>query len=243
MCWLKLDRKLYFVNWQREVTVEELNGQKVVVKRNKRTKVFHELLVVYSYSLISILLAKPSPPPVINNIMRNEGYDMRKNLSLIGILTPALISISDTFIVEEYIEGGNVYEALSCDQSSVLAFEVGRFTGKLHKSSYAFVDNKAQNFLVKKDSVIRTDLGFIQKSDSIYAKSMDIGSFLASVMDLDRYAEIQRAFYEGYKLESGYKFPRLSVLIRNALSIGFSSNYRTTLRNIVLDHLSELIDS
>ena len=53
---------MYFVNWQRKVSVEELNGQKVVVKRNKPTKEFHEFLLIYMYSLISMLLANPSAP-------------------------------------------------------------------------------------------------------------------------------------------------------------------------------------
>lgn len=222
------------MNWQREVSVEEWNGHKVVVKRNKPTKEFHEFLIAYSYSLISILLAQPSAPPSISEIMKNEGYGMRNILNKIGILTPELISISNDNLVEEYIEGGDLYLSLTSGQIQ-LAFEAGRLTGRLHKAGYAFVDNKAQNYLVRNGTVIRTDLGFIQKSSSLYARSMDVGSFLASIMDLDRYDEIQAAFYQGYLSESNSRFSYLSILIRNFLSIGLSSNRKITFKNMTLD--------
>lgn len=197
---------MYFVNWQREVSVEELNGQKVVVKRNKPTKEFHEFLLIYMYTLISMILAHPSAPPTFSEIMRNEGRDMRKNLDKMGISTPGLISISDVDLVEEYIEGGDLYVALASGQPVMLAFGAGCLTSRMHKAGYAFVDNKAQNYLVRGDSVVRTDLGFIQKNSSHYARSMDIGSFLASIMDLGRYREAEKAFFEGYLSESGRNF-------------------------------------
>lgn len=226
---------MYFVNWQREVSVEERNGQKVVVKRNKSTKEFHEYLLLYMYSLISVVLAHPSSPPAFGEIVRNEGRDMRRNLKAIGISTPALLSISDSGLVEEYIEGGDLYIALVGGADTSIAFHAGRLTGKMHKAGYVFVDNKAQNYLVDTDSVVRTDLGFIKKSDSLYARSMDTGSFLASVMDLAAYSKIEKAFYEGYLSEMGRGFPYLTVVIRNVLSLGFSSNSKTTVANMILD--------
>jgi tRNA A-37 threonylcarbamoyl transferase component Bud32 len=223
------------------VSVEELNGQKVVVKRNKPTKEFHEFLLIYTYSLISMILAHPSAPPTFNEIMRNEGRDMRKNLEKMGISTPELISISEIDLVEEYIEGGNLYVALVSGKPARLAFGAGCLMGRMHKAGYAFVDNKAQNYLVRGDSVVRTDLGFIQRSSSHYARSMDIGSFLASIMDLSRYREVEKAFFEGYLSESGRKFSYISIIIRNILSLGFSSDSKMMLRNMVLDtaHLIE----
>jgi tRNA A-37 threonylcarbamoyl transferase component Bud32 len=215
--------------------VEEQDGHKVVVKRNKPTKEFHEFLLILVYSLISMLLIHPSAPPALSEMMRNEGRNMRKNLEKIGVSTPELISISDIDLVEEYIEGGDLYVALASGQPTSLAFEAGRCTARMHRAGYAFVDNKAQNYLVREDSVVRTDLGFIQKSGSHYARSMDIGSFLASIMDLDKYREIEKAFFDGYNSESGQKFSYISIIIRNVLSLGFSSDSMTTLRNMVLD--------
>ncbi|HUG96043.1 MAG TPA: hypothetical protein VMJ94_00745 [Nitrososphaera sp.] len=226
---------MYFVNWQREVSVEELDGQKVVVKRNKPTKEFHEFLLILMYSLISMLLAHPSAPPAFSEIMRNEGRDMRKSLEKIGVSTPELISISDIDLVEEYIEGGDLYMALASGHPARLAFGAGCLTARMHRAGYAFVDNKAQNYLVRGDSVMRTDLGFIQKSSPYYARSMDVGSFLASVMDLGRYRDVEQAFFDGYVSESNRKFSYISIIIRNVLSLGFSSDSKTTLRNMVLD--------
>ncbi len=205
------------------MSLEERNGQKVVVKRNKPTKQFHEFLIIYAYSLISLLLFHPSTPLTFSEIIRNEGCEMRKNLRKIGISTPMLLSMSDAGLIEEYIEGGDIYRALASGGDVVLAYEAGCITGKLHQAGYTFVDNKAQNYLARGESVIRTDLGFMKKTNSHYSKSMDIGSFLASVMDLDRYGEIAKSFHDGYRSEADSKFSYLSIVIRNVLSTGFSS--------------------
>ena len=220
------------------MSLEERNGQKVVVKRNKPTKQFHEFLIIYAYSLISLLLFHPSTPLTFSEIIRNEGCEMRKNLRKIGISTPMLLSMSDAGLIEEYIEGGDIYRSLASGGDVVLAYEAGCITGKLHQAGYTFVDNKAQNYLARGESVIRTDLGFMKKTNSHYSKSMDIGSFLASVMDLDRYGEIAKSFHDGYRSEADSKFSYLSIVIRNVLSTGFSSSSKTTLRNMLLDSRS-----
>lgn len=220
------------------MSLEERNGRKVVVKRNKPTKQFHEFLIIYAYSLISLLLFHPSTPLTFSEIIRNEGCEMRKNLRKIGISTPMLLSMSDAGLIEEYIEGGDIYRALASGGDVVLAYEAGCITGKLHQAGYTFVDNKAQNYLARGESVIRTDLGFMKKTNSHYSKSMDIGSFLASVMDLDRYGEIAKSFHDGYRSEAESKFSYLSIVIRNVLSTGFSSSSKTTLRNMLLDSRS-----
>jgi tRNA A-37 threonylcarbamoyl transferase component Bud32 len=226
---------VYFVNWQREVSLEERNGQKVMVKRNKPTKQFHEFLIIYAYSLISMLLFHPSAPLTFSELIRNEGYEMRKKLKKIGIFTPMLLSMSDTDLIEEYIEGGDIYRALASGGNIILAYKAGSITGKAHRAGYTFIDNKAQNYLAREESVIRTDLGFMKRTNSHYSKSMDIGSFLASIMDLDRYLEIAKSFHDGYIYEAGCEFPYLSIVIRNVLSAGFSSSSKTTLRNMLLD--------
>ena len=215
--------------------MEIRNGQKVIVKQNKRTKRFHEFVLIYAYSLISVLLLHPSSPPMLSEISRNEGYEMRNKLKEIGISTPRLLSMSDINLVEEYIEGGDLYWTLSSGESIMLAYQAGSITGKLHKAGYTFIDNKAQNYLVRGDSVIRTDLGFMRKDHSVYSKSMDIGSFLASVMDLDKYNEIFKSFHAGYLAESGSNFSYLSIIIRNVLSVGFSSSGKIVLRNMLID--------
>jgi tRNA A-37 threonylcarbamoyl transferase component Bud32 len=230
---------LYFVNWQRDISIEELDGRKVVVKRNKSTKDFHEYLLISMYTLISLLLAHPSPPPLTGKVtINNEGYSMRRNLRQLGIPTPLLISITDTALVEEYVEGGDLYRAFSDGKDTSLAFQAGALTGKLHKAGYVFTDNKSQNYLVVSDnSVVRTDLGFMQKKDSIFSRSMDIGSFLASVIDFERfhYGAIETAFFNGYKSEMKQGFPYLSIILRNILSLGFASDQSTMFRNMLTD--------
>src|SRR5881397_4427793 len=179
-----------------------MNGKKVVVKRNKLSKNLHDYLLVISYSILSILLAHPSAPPELGSKMTvNEGFEMREKLQLLGIPTPSLISITSTMLIEDFIAGGNLHEVLSNGRNSSLAFTAGIITGRLHKSGYSFIDNKSQNYLVTfSRKVLKTDLAYIQNKDSVFAKSMDIGSFLASVLAFDskRYKAIEDAFYEGY---------------------------------------------
>ena len=222
---------MYFVNWQREISIVELDGKKVVVKRNKLSKNLHDYLLVISYSILSILLAHPSAPPELGSKMTlNEGFEMRAKLQLLGIPTPSLISISSTLLIEDFIAGGNLHQVLSNGRNSSLAFSAGIITGRLHKSGYSFTDNKSQNYLVTfSRQVLRTDLAFIQKKDSIFARSMDIGSFLGSLLGLDcnKYEEIENAFYAGYYSEVKARIPSLSLVLRNLLGFGlsFSSNW------------------
>jgi tRNA A-37 threonylcarbamoyl transferase component Bud32 len=227
---------LYFINWQRDISVEILAGRKVVVKRNKTTKRFHEFLLVFAYTLISIFVAHPTTPPFIGRISTNEGLDIRRILEMLGIPTPILISISATGVTEEYVEGGNLYRAFLDSDDVSPAFQAGILTGRLHNGGYVFTDNKSQNYLRKPNScLVRTDLGFIERKNSVFSQSMDIGSFLASIMDLEglKYKAIENAFFEGYRTETKRSFPYLSIVLRNILSLGFASNHSAMLQNII----------
>jgi Kae1-associated kinase Bud32 len=166
--------------------------------------------------------------------MINEGKENRRRLKKIGILTPLLYNIDENTIVEEYIEGGNLYKYLKNNGDIEIVFKVGIITGRLHNAGLCFIDNKAQNYLIKRSDVVRTDLGLIQNRNSVYAKSLDIGIFLSSLIDLDRkkYSKIEKTFLDGYKLESKNKIPYLSIIIRNISSIGLTSNHYNLLMNL-----------
>ena len=212
----------------------------VVIKKNKSTKDFHEYLLAATYSIVSVLMAHPSAPPPAGKItLGNEGNYMRENLKRLGIPTPFLISISDDTIIEEYVEGGNLYKAFADKHKKnikfSLAFQAGALTGKMHKAGYVFTDNKSQNYLVNFDnSIVRTDLGFISKTNSIFAQSMDIASFLASVIDFEQiqYDTIEEGFREGYRSVVRRNFPYLYLLLRNILSLGFASDQSAMIQNM-----------
>jgi tRNA A-37 threonylcarbamoyl transferase component Bud32 len=179
-----------------------------------------------TYAIISVLLAHPSTPPEFGNkTTSNEGFEMREKLRSMGITTPSLISISDNLLIEEFVPGGDLHEALSNGNNFSLAFAAGIMTGRLHKSGYSFTDNKSQNFLVSsRNKVVRTDLAFIKKNVSVFAKSMDIGTFLGSLLSLDigKYKVMENAFYEGYCSEAKSPIPYLSIPLRNILGFGLS---------------------
>jgi tRNA A-37 threonylcarbamoyl transferase component Bud32 len=234
---------MYFVNWQRHVSIANRNGQMVVVKSNKTTKSFHEYLLASTYSLVSIVLGHPDSPPVVGEMaINNEGSTMRNYLRKLGIRTPRLISLSDSILVEEYIESGDLYNVfLEFKEKKIicsLATEAGVMTGILHNDGKVFLDNKSQNYLVGQnyESLYRTDLAFIQTKSSVFSRSMDIGTFLASIIDLNKssYSEIENAFFQGYFSVTRQGFPYLSPVLRNLLALGFAFNHKSMLKNMLV---------
>jgi tRNA A-37 threonylcarbamoyl transferase component Bud32 len=223
------------MNWQREVEIINLNGKKVIVKKDKYTKVFNEYFLIFLYSLVSLVLLHPTSPPRFGkSIMLNEGEDNRKKLNLLGIPTPRLYYISKDKIIEEYIEDGNLYKFLKNDGNIDIVFKAGVITGKLHNAGFCFIDNKAQNYLVKSSDLFRTDIGFIQKQNSVFAKSLDVGLFLSSLIDLDasKYKLIEKSFLDGFKSETGNEIPYLSIIIRNIASLCISLNHHNLIMNL-----------
>ncbi|HEY6536661.1 MAG TPA: hypothetical protein VIY08_12810 [Candidatus Nitrosocosmicus sp.] len=224
-----------WVNWQRDIKVTVLNGKKVIIKKDKFTKAINEYFLIFLYSLISVVLLHPSPPPKLGHmILRNESQKNRTLLNKLGIPTPHLYYLSKDTLIEEYIEDGNLYKFLKNNGDINIVFKAGSITAKLHQAGFCFIDNKAQNYLVKNSNLIRTDIGFIQKQNSIYAKSLDVGLFLSSLIDLDgeKYKRIEKTFLEGLKSESNERIPYLSIIIRNISSLGISSNHYNLIANL-----------
>jgi hypothetical protein len=93
-----------------------------------------------------------------------------------------------------------------------------------------------QNYLIDHlQSIIRTDLGFTQKNTSAFSRGMDIGTFLASVIDLEQntYLKIENLFLQGYESESKDPIPFFWLILRNLLSLGFASNRILMVRNML----------
>ena len=130
---------------------------------------------------------------------------MRNKLKALGIPTPCLISISEDTIIEEYVEGGNLYEALADEEDKKnkiysLAFQAGAITGRFHKAGYVFADNKSQNYLVNFEQY--------------------------------QYEMIEKGFRDGYISEVRCNFPYLYIVLRNILSFGFASNQSAMIQNM-----------
>ena len=228
---------MYFFNWERKITKVLLGSNNVVLKKTKPFTNLRQFILIFGFTLISILSGNPSSPPRIGGtIIENESFESRNKLKLIGIITPKLFSISYDEIVEEYIEGGNLYFHFSTKKANDLAFQAGKITGILHKNGLVFIDNKCQNFLVNKNrEVVRIDIGFIQKSKSLFSQSMDIGSFLASILDLEPliYREVAKEFLVGYLNMTNNKIPYLSIILRNILALGFVYRHNNMLKNML----------
>lgn len=231
---------MYFINWERKITRTKLGKNIVVVKRNKTFTSLRQFILIFCFTLMSICSGNPANPPEIGKrILENESCESRNKLKIIGINCPKLFSITDEEIIEEYIDGGNLYSFFTIEKSNDLALQVGKITGKLHQKGLVFVDNKCQNFLVTKErKLIRIDLGFIQKSNSVFAQSMDIGSFLASILDLEpqKYRLLEKEFMIGYRRITNKKIPYLSIILRNILALGFGYSHKNMLKNMLNKH-------
>jgi Kae1-associated kinase Bud32 len=227
---------LYFINWERKITTNLFESTKVVVKKTKSFTNLRHFILIFCFTLLSIFSGNPSFPPEIGQrIVENESFEFRKKLKLIGINTPKLFSISYDEIIEEYIKGGNLYFYFHTENKNDLAVQAGKITGLLHKNGFVFIDNKCQNYLVDKNRVIRIDLGFIQKSQSIFAQSMDVGSFLASILDLkpEVYRKVAKEFLSGYLQITHNQIPYLSIILRNILALGFVYSHDNMIKNML----------
>ena len=98
------------MNWQRHVRRGEYEGREVVIKTNKRIKGFRDFILVFAYVLTSVLTLHPSSPhPLGAMLLQNEGIVMREILRKLEIRSPNLLYISKKVLIEEFIEGGNLY--------------------------------------------------------------------------------------------------------------------------------------
>jgi tRNA A-37 threonylcarbamoyl transferase component Bud32 len=224
------------VNWQRDIAISKIDGKRVVIKKNKAVKSINEYLLVFIFTFISFILLHPTSPFKTGKfILLNEGPFSRQKLKDLGIYTPELIEINKDVIVEEFIEGGNLYGFLQKNNNLEIVYKVGTITRRLHNSGACFIDNKAQNYLVKDLEIIRTDLGLIQNHASEYTKSLDIGIFLASLLDLDneKYKIIEKSFLDGYKSNPTDKLPYLSVVVRNIAALVLVSDHSNLAKNLL----------
>lgn len=224
------------MNWQRDIAISRIDGKMVVIKRNKMVKSINEYLLVFIFTFISFVLMHPTPPLKIGkSILLNEGSLNRHKLKDLGIHTPRLIEINKDIIIEEYIDGGNLYGFLKKSNNLEIVSKVGTITRTLHNSGSCFIDNKAQNYLVKDLEIIRTDLGLIQNHVSEYTKSLDIGIFLASLLDLDneKYKIVEKSFLDGYKNDPSDKLPYLSVIVRNITALVLVSDHYNLAKNLL----------
>lgn len=225
------------MNWQRHVRRGEYEGRKVVIKTNKRIKGFRDFILVFAYVLTSVLILHPSSPHPLGGILiQNESIVMRGKLRKLEILSPTLLFISKKVLIEEFIEGGNLYSLFEKKADPLLACKAGILTARLHNAKLVFLDNKAENYLSNSHGqLVRTDLSFIMGDDSVFSRSMDIASFLASIMDLrvSEYHVIHDNFIYAYENEVGRSCPYLYIILRNILALGFSSNRANTFMNLL----------
>lgn len=210
----------------------------MVIKKDKPIKSLNEQVLVFIFTFMSLVLLHPTRPlRTGTNLLKNEGFLSRKKLSQIGILTPQLIQIDKDVIIEEFIEEGNLYTFLDRNNDMSFAFRVGKITRKLHDAGFCFIDNKAQNYLIRDSQIYRTDLGLIQNQATEYMKSLDIGIFLASLLDLGdgKYQQIENFFLKGYRNKDSSKFvmPYLSIIIRNIASLVLSSKHNNLAKNLL----------
>ncbi len=128
----------------------------------------------------------------------------RNILSSMGITTTKLVNFSlENYFLEEIFE--HSYRDLKhIEMEDTLAGAkcartIGKITRMLNDRGVFFIDNKSSNWLLKKDSIIRTDLELLRhenKNRDFYAMC-DCVSFLSSVGN----EHVRKGFMEGYGKE------------------------------------------
>jgi Kae1-associated kinase Bud32 len=190
------------------------------------------------FTFMSFILMHPcSPLKTGKFILLNEGFSSRYELEKIGILTPKLLKIDQDTIVEEYVEGGDLYAYLKNSDNLSIVRQFGSITRTLHDNGACFIDNKAQNYLVRNSEIYRTDLGLMQDKVTEFTKSLDIGIFLASLLDLEnaKYKKIEEQFLVGYtrNVKSNHNIPYLSIIIRNIAALVLAANHKNLAKNLL----------
>lgn len=169
---------------------------------------------------------------------QNEKRETRNELRRVGIYTPDLYAVNDDYLIEEFVEGTDLYKwshSSNLEGACRIVYKVGCLTGKLHKNSWSFIDNKAQNYLVNEyEKIYRVDTGFLQKTADDFQKFMDIGTFLGSLLDLghSKYEHIVQSFLEGYYMTTGKDVPLKTFLVRNMVSLLLAPRCVNTIRNM-----------
>ncbi len=238
----EIKRTLTCRSWHRKVELYQMGKRKVVVKKNKKLQLLRTLVLWFLFYLASAFSLSSSCIILYARVMmQDEERETRNELKKIGIYTPHLYAIKDNHLIEEFVEGTDLYEwSRSSNRRSAcrIVYNVGCLTGKLHKNNWAFIDNKAQNYLVTEhEKIYRIDTEFLQKKVDNFQKYMDIGTFLGSLLDLQRsrYECILQSFLEGYSKTTGKDVSLKAFLVRNMISLLLAPKYTNTIPNMWID--------
>ncbi len=207
---------------QHKVTLKEIDGKQIIVKRNRISKFMKELILDSAFVFLSLIVGHPSMPFSINqdHIDQNE-CDGRNILQNLGIKTPKILKFEKGMYEEEYVNEGDLYYVFdegSLEDCAKLSSKAGTITAIMHRNGFVFMDNTAYNYLVQNNQIYRTDVGLFDSTDNTLARSLDIGTFLASVMDLqeNKYQIVRKNFLEGYKNECDIPIPPMYNVIADA---------------------------
>ncbi len=230
---------LTYKSWHRKVELYQIGKRKIVIKRKKKLQLLRTLSLWFSFYLVSFFSLSLSSLILSTHVMtQNEKRETRNELRRIEIYTPDLYAVNDNYLIEEFVEGTDLYKwshSSNLKSACRIVYKVGCLTGKLHKNNWSFIDNKAQNYLVNEyEKIYRVDTGFLQKTADDFQKFMDIGTFLGSLLDLEhsKYERIVQSFLEGYYMTTGKDVPLKTFLVRNMVSLLLAPRYTNTIRNM-----------
>lgn len=233
---------LTYKSWHRKVELYQIGKRKIVIKRKKKLQLLRTLSLWFSFYLVSFFSLSSSSLILSTHVMtQNEKRETRNELRRIEIYTPDLYAVNDNYLIEEFVEGTDLYKwshSSNLEGACKIVYKVGCLTGKLHKNNWSFIDNKAQNYLVTEhEKIYRIDTEFLQKKVDNFQKYMDIGTFLGSLLDLQRsrYECILQSFLEGYSKTTGKDVSLKAFLVRNMISLLLAPKYTNTIPNMWID--------
>ncbi|MDI6798818.1 MAG: hypothetical protein QMD12_02360 [Candidatus Aenigmarchaeota archaeon] len=218
----KLEKKSeIFGGFTREVSVRKIGNNVVVVKIYPDLK---PLFVDFSKSTFSLLFLLPK----ISFLSKEERIQREiighEKLAEIGIPVPKILEFStrDGLLVEEYIDGTNLYQLIKKSEKTEresISYETGKITGFLHSKGYSFFDNRPQNYIFKDSKIFRVDLETFEVAPSLFERCLDVISFTESFSGKIR-NHVYNSFISGYETYSKYHPNNfLESLARKCLSL------------------------
>lgn len=235
----EIKKTLTYRSWHRKVELYQIGKRKVVIKKNKKLQLLRTLILWFSFYLASVCALSSSSIILSARVMKqNEERETRNKLKKTEICTPNLYAIKDHHLIEEFVEGTNLYEwshSSNLKSACRIVYKVGCLTGRLHENNWAFIDNKAQNYLITEhEKIYRVDTEFLQKKCDNFQKYMDVGTFLGSLLDLQRskYECLLQSFLDGYSKTTGKDVSLKAFLVRNMVSLLLAPKYSNTIPNM-----------
>src|SRR5712692_4852092 len=193
-----------------------LRGKPEVVKWfTSPTKIF---IANFLWLLASTLNGHPHLPHITPQTLLQNEVSGRESATRLGVTVPAITSIGDGYILQEYVPAHNAldyYRGYPAERGRIL-YEYGRRLAKLHEAGLSKGDTRIQNLLITTTGkLVDVDYEMSGRLSKV-RRCLDVYVFLHSLGA--ETSTQQRAFFEGYGDRLREPWP-LAIVLRMGMPI------------------------